>query len=642
MLDNGNYVEARDRLESIFEEVDYKNEVASYLTECYLALHQEERIKTLIKRLDEPDDFNQFDLALAYYYEEQFDSAAMVARGIENSEELASDDLRSRISGSTEFYANEEGIIIQNFGEGINSGQREYCSVMYNDYNTLLFTSRGESDNKTDFDGMAFESIYLTTIDSVGEWTLPVSVKSNIENERRHDAPIQIINDGKTMISFHDGKLYESNLVNDAWERSSEIDLNNDLGVVTHCFITKDQQTIFFASDLKAPGEDLDLYSARKLSSGKWSEPLPLTELNTPFDEDAPFLAKDGILYFSSRGHESIGGYDVFQTRYDSASKSWREPRTLGYPINTVDEDIYYSMEGKVGYISSTRNAGQGSLDIYRVFLFNKVKVQGKVLGDEGEPIPDVRVDFEYDSSLVYAYTDIKGDYEIFLPISTDMHVTFIKDSLNLYEGDYIVNVTFKDKNNNKFSFSITEQDELPSNEVSFQAPEGIKKIPIDVKNDFEYNPILAKVPKKLEQQWVDSVNYVTETVKAERDANRQSSTVEENVGDELDIGKIEQTVYFETNSQELSAAYRSVLDEVISELKKRNNFTIFLNGFADHVGASDYNLRLSFRRSRAVFDYLVKKGIDESMLKIQAKGELEGSVLWRNRKVEIKWQSDE
>ena len=507
---------------------------------------------------------------------------------------------------------------------------------MYNDYNTLLFTSRGESEEKTDFDGMAFESIYLTTIDSVGEWTKPISVKSNIENEKRHDAPIQIINEGKTMISFHDGKLYESNLIGDVWERSDEIDLNTDPGVVTHCFITQDQNTIFFSSDLKSPGGDLDLYRAEKLSNGNWSDPIPLVALNTDLDEDAPFLAKDGIFYFSSRGHGSIGGYDVFQTKYDSVSKSWSEPLSLGYPVNTVDEDIYYSMEGKVGYISSTRNKGLGSLDIYRVFLFNKVKVQGKVLADDGDPIPDVRIDFEYDSSLIYAYTDIKGDYEIFLPISTDMHVTFVKDSLNLYEGDYIVNVTFKDKNDNQFSFAITEQDEMPSNVISYQAPEGVKKIPIDVKNDFNFNPILAKVPKRLEKQWVDSLNIATETVKLEKEQEKKEEI------NEFDITKVERVLYFETNSHDIGSEFTRLLDAVIEEVKNRENYILYLNGYADQIGPSDYNLKLSFRRSRSVLDYLARNGIDKDKLRIQAKGEIEGPDLSRNRKVEIKWQSDE
>ena len=644
LLDNGNYVEARDRFESIFDQVDDKNEVASYLSECYLALHQEAQIKSLIYGLEEPDDYNLFDLALAYYYEEQFDSAATVARQINETEDLASKDLQTKIQGSSEFYANEDGILIQNFGKDINSGKREYCSVMYNDYNTLLFTSRGESDEKADFDGMAFESIYLTTIDSVGDWTQPVSVKSNIENEKRHDAPVQIINDGKTMISFHDGKLYESNLEEGVWERSSEIDLNTDLGVVTHCHITEDQQAIFFSSDFMNPGGDLDLYSADKLENGEWSDPKPLVELNTPYDEDAPFLAKDGIFYFSSRGHGSIGGYDVFQTTYDSAGSSWADPISLGYPINTVDEDIYYSMEGKVGYISSTRNEGQGSLDIYRVFLFNKVKVTGKVLDDEGSPIPDVRIDFDYDSSLVYAYTDIKGDYELFLPISTQMHVTFVKDSLNLYEGDYIVNVTFKDKNNNQFSFSITEETEEPINEVSYQVPKGVKKIPIDVKNDFNYNPILAKIPRKLERQWVDSVNNAAETEKAKRDIIEKAR--EEKDVDTEEVAKterVDEVVYFKVNSETIESDFLEPLTGLAENIKNAKNVSLLVNGYTDYTGTSSYNLKLSFRRARAVYDYLVSKGVDGDKLRIQALGEIEGTEnLSLNRKVEIKWQIDE
>ena len=340
-LEFGNYVEARDRFESIFDEVEEKNEIASYLSECYLALHQEEQIKSLVRSLENPDDYNLYDLALAYYYEEQFDSAAYIASQISQEEDLDPENLQLQIEGSTLFYGEEEGILIQNFGNHINSDQREYCSVMYNDYNTLLFTSRGESNQKADFDGMAFESIYLTSVDSSGAWTKPVPVKSGIEDDRRHDAPVQIINSGQTMISFHDGKLFKSNLEDGVWVRSGEIELNTGDGVVTHCHIMEDQNTIFYASDLKLPGGDLDLYTSEIQADGSWSDPKPLTELNTAFDEDAPFVAKDGKFYFSSRGHGSIGGYDVFQTVYDSTSTTWETPKNLGYPINTVDEDIY-------------------------------------------------------------------------------------------------------------------------------------------------------------------------------------------------------------------------------------------------------------------------------------------------------------
>jgi Tol biopolymer transport system component len=141
--------------------------------------------------------------------------------------------------------------------------------------------------------------------------------------------------------------------------------------------ISSDGTTLFFASSRKGGLGGTDIYMCKKLGNNKWSEPKNAgSEINTPYDEDFPNISPDGkILYFSSKGHTSMGGHDIFKSNYDETNSTFSSPKNLGYPINTTDDDMNFriSKNGKYGYIASARNGGQGDFDIYRV-TFNEVE----------------------------------------------------------------------------------------------------------------------------------------------------------------------------------------------------------------------------------------------------------------------------
>ena len=118
------------------------------------------------------------------------------------------------------------------------------------------------------------------------------------------------------------------------------------------------------------------------MKSGLWSPVKNLgPEINSPFDEDAPFIDKEGkTLWFSSKGHNSGGGYDIFKSAfiYDDSlnlNGNWSKPVNLGYPINTGADDIYFmlSPNGERAYYSSNKLEGFGEMDIYRI-TFNENK----------------------------------------------------------------------------------------------------------------------------------------------------------------------------------------------------------------------------------------------------------------------------
>lgn len=128
---------------------------------------------------------------------------------------------------------------------------------------------------------------------------------------------------------------------------------------------------IYFASDKPGGYGGTDIYVTRLLPNGEWGEPQNLgPSVNTKYDEDFPVLSLDGkILYFSSNGHTSMGGYDIFKADYDMEKMKYVNPRNLGFPINSPGDEMNFSISesGRYGYISSFRKDGYGDLDIYRV-----------------------------------------------------------------------------------------------------------------------------------------------------------------------------------------------------------------------------------------------------------------------------------
>ena len=116
----------------------------------------------------------------------------------------------------------------------------------------------------------------------------------------------------------------------------------------------------------------LDIYRIKKLPNGKWSKALNLgPQINTPYDEEGPYLHPDGTsLFFASKGHNTMGGYDIFVSHIDENEK-WSVPENLGYPINTPDDDVYYvpSVDGRRAYYASYSNNSLGNFDLFRIDL---------------------------------------------------------------------------------------------------------------------------------------------------------------------------------------------------------------------------------------------------------------------------------
>ena len=183
--------------------------------------------------------------------------------------------------------------------------------------------------------------------------------------------------------------------------------------------------TIVFASDRKGGFGGIDLYEINKLPLGDWSEPVNLGEnINSNYNEKSPFLHTDGqTLYFSSNNHPSVGGYDIFYSRKDSAGK-WGVPKNIGYPINSSFDEIslFVSTDGNKAYFASNSLNGIGGWDIYSFDLHDNAKPK-KVLFLKGSINDSIDTELEIRSTKTNNISTFKisgGKYAAALTISDD------------------------------------------------------------------------------------------------------------------------------------------------------------------------------------------------------------------------------
>ena len=345
--------------------------------------------------------------------------------------------------------------IIKNLGPGINSPYSDYVPVVSADESTLIFTSRRPNALKStaDTDGSYYEDIYISGNHGNG-WEKAHGIGSNI-NTDKHEASVGLSADGQKLIlyrmgeKYYGGDLYISMLTGKEWGKPEKIsgDINSAFWEPSAC-LSADEKMIIFSSNRPGGYGGRDLYSAKKLPDGTWSKASNLGPvINTPFDEDAPFLHPDGrTMFFSSTGHTTMGGFDIFRT-YLQTDSIWKLPENMGYPINTVDDDIYFvlSTDGQRGYYSSDRSGGLGEKDIYVIHLSDDklpvTVIKGQVLNNvTGLPVKVAITVIDLDSREiqgVYTSNTETGKYLIVLPHGK--HFKAVIEADNYYSAsDYL------------------------------------------------------------------------------------------------------------------------------------------------------------------------------------------------------------
>lgn len=271
-------------------------------------------------------------------------------------------------------------ISIVNLGPNVNSFYPEYAPLITADERTIIFTSERDSRGTEHFidvyDRKVDEDIYISHLSDAGEWGAPEPLDSI--NSDGQEATVSLTPDGHTMLIYryttdllhaNSGDLYISRLKGEHWTKPEALPSNiNGKSWEPSGSLSPDGRILVFSSDRKGGFGGTDIYSSHYLGNGYWSEPENLgPTINSPEDEDSPYLHPDGrSLYFCSKGHRTMGGFDIFMSTL-RADSSWSAPQNLGYPINTARDDIHFSwtLDGQRIYFSSLREGGMGEKDLY-------------------------------------------------------------------------------------------------------------------------------------------------------------------------------------------------------------------------------------------------------------------------------------
>ncbi len=570
-----------------------------------------------------------FEDALIFYQSD-------LSRYEEGSEEYIDTEMRiaqckngSSVMEMTELYK------VDNLGDYVNTPYPEYAATFSNDYSYMIFTSRRPRKikhqakrryhvldiNEEVYEAEKVEGVWKKT--KLFSRPIPKSI---------HDASVAISEDGKTLYYYlarNGGDIYISNQEDGKWSKKESIGetINTDDYNEPHAVIADGGNMILFVSD-RPDGKGLkDLYVAYK-EGDSWGEAQNIEVLNTEYDEDGPFLSADGkTLYFASRGHNSMGGYDLFKST--RMGDSWSKPVNLGYPINSVGDDIYYVEEqgGEGFFYSSDRPGGFGEKDIYYAYPYipeeTSTIVAGTVLDRTTmEPVEaEVRLKREgSDEVLETTQTKPDGSYQFLLPECGEEYTIDVKvDGAGkpvVETGKYNVVTGFlKDALTGKPLDGVVELIDPETDQVIERAkvnPEtGNYMLPVVSGqkyllsvNSNEYLPYYEEF----------SVSPTGEVLAHSHEVGLQKKT---------EANKLVITwQFFEYDRDVIQRRYLKDLDNVVEVMNKVPEVRLNVVGHTDGDGSDSYNQALSERRAAAVAKYLTDNGIEPSRLNIVGMGE--------------------
>lgn len=358
-----------------------------------------------------------FYLGQAYHLNYDLDKAQQAFASFKASvskKHILQDDadlLNAQCDNARYQLAHKRNYIIKNVGEKINSEFEDFAPVTTADDKVLFFTSRrirkDSSNSKliSAQDGKHFEDVYVSyrSLEN-GLWEEP-QVIGHISNPKSNQATISVTVDGSRLFVYvddeGDGNIYVSDYDGTEYGRLQKLDNNiNTSDWETHATVSLDGSVIYFVSDKPGGYGGRDIYQATILPDGTWSKPTNLgPTINTEHDEDSPFFHPDDqTLFFSSNGINSMGGFDIFYSHLKD-DKTWTNPINIGYPLNTVDHDIFLvtNPSGKRGYYSSAKSGGFGDKDIYEVYMDTSYSesvalLKGYIIEDSLETNTDTRI----------------------------------------------------------------------------------------------------------------------------------------------------------------------------------------------------------------------------------------------------------
>lgn len=560
------------------------------------------------------DKFYNYWLGRIHYSRYEFDLAerhfqAFLDMDIYKTHEIKkeSEDLLKQAQAALAFHNNTNEFEIEPLPSPINSAYSDISPAFYSGHEELLFVSSRPSGSESS-QYQVFHSFKESS-----DFSNPEAV-ANFGLLDRSNAKIEVVNNDGRLFVYNNqdgGNLLYSESDGKEWTDLKRFNAQlTDLPIASHFFINDDETIIYYSA--KGTNDKLDIYrTTLDPNTNIWSSPLPLTgAINSRYNEDNPFLSHDGrTLYFSSDRPESVGGFDVFKSELNPSTDTWNTPVNIGFPINTIDDEINFQLneDNISGFFSSNRLHGHGEFDIYYFHKQGKVLASGKVYNQEtNEIIPQAKLSFhplKYQDEAFHVIANGSGTYQ-----------------LEIFEEEkFIVEVYLENERLATTQIQSSHDDHRKSFEKDFYVT-----VPDEIASETDFAS-LYKGPT----------------------ASRQTYEKLEKIGTKFRSGEkaILNNIYFDLYSTTLQAESFSALEKVKRLLINNENLRVEIGGHTCNIGSHETNISVSLARAESVRSYLISHGISPIRLIARGYGETqplasnddeeEGREL--NRRIEIR-----
>lgn len=564
-------------------------------------------------------------------------------------------------------------VIVENLGENINSKYPEYVPIVIGMDSMLLFTARRKESTggKVDLkDEKYFEDMYISERKgAMFAMAKPFSKRldyvGKIENTADHEALVNVTYDGAHLITYKEHSLWISELKGDQWGKPKRMHENINMGQYQkHATITEDGKRIFFSSMTKDGMGELDIYYCDGDGNGNWGPAKNMgPAINTRYAEDSPQISKDGkTLYFSSKGHRGMGGYDIYRT--ELVNGRWTEPMNMGTPINSSADDIFFSLtdNGDIGYFASSREGGFGDMDIYKAKFGSYPEFNACIPVEKGEfevvlkvsdylkRINDNRI-YQWDlgdgsyaegTEVTYKYQR-PGSFKVKLNAFNPRNnrTKYVRDDINVSINnvnhiEFLNPDTVMTNTEVVFDGSITMFKFSEITDRYWEVEDSVKRGGMQLRRIFK-TPGTYEIRYEVDSR--DTVNFKYEkhcvskniTVLNEEDFRKYlESKNRKRIEDQLFLGrrynsysdggvyysrlKLE-PIYYDYNRSTIRQDARRTMERNVAILKKVPDAIIKVVAHADSRGKAEYNFKLAERRARAAIRYIVRKGIPRSRI---------------------------
>ena len=489
----------------------------------------------------------------------------------------------------------------------LNTEYDDWSPCLSADGDLLLFTSNRPNENSANNIGSYDQDIYYSN--KKNRKFTSISPLSEL-NSSSNDVSGGLSYDGQRLLIFkeEDGNtdIYESELNGKYWGEANRkmgkksMGGNTDKNETFASFDPPDIKVYYITDGGHSGNKNIYFSGVMNRERNIWGKGQSAGVVNTKFQEGSVYIHPDGkTMYFSSKGHNTLGGYDIFVSYVDDLGH-WGKPINLGYPINTPYDDLFYSAtaSGRYAFIASNRAGGKGGLDIYKVTYWGADK--------------PMTADFE--DQLMASIASPISDNSVAEPITVE------EKSLTVFKGKILDAIT---------KSSIAADIEITINSTG--------EVYTTLKSNSSTGKFLLSLPAgknygisvAAEGYLFHSENFDLPKGDGFNLVNKDIELKNIKVGSNITL----RNVFFNSGKWDVKSDSYAELDRLVALLSDIPSLKIEISGHTDNVGSVSFNELLSQRRADAVVNYLVGQGLDKKRL--SAKGYGQSKPVYSNNTAE-------